>query len=659
MPSPKKSHSPINVPSILLTEEENLKLFKIMGRRCSTQATAVVQVFLAEPPLYNGWIKKCCGIACFVKDNSRRSYFIRIYDLKNQMAVWEQELYIQFKYYTPLPFFHTFDTDLCPAALNFADQREAQRFQQAIDNKLRQRQMKQISNSQIERSGSINHIITPRHDLANNNIIPLINSSAINRSSSCVAQGKIPKLRKKEVKKSMRLRKTDIGQPTNFQHIQHVGWDPNKGLETEKLDPVLKDLFYKAGVTEKDLQDKETAEFIYDFIDRQGGVEAILSNNNYNSPNSFDNHSTISNRPPQLPHIPQNRVPAQPFIQPCNGFNNQNLPNNFSNNHFNPPFNSNVNMGGNTSSRYNSALPPPPIPSRNIYPNHNSQIGTLGKGPPPPPPPPLSNLPTSTPTGLSSSLGNKGDSDFFRSFDQNVCNNSLYRNDERTAAFNLHNAYNPSNNNIVQPVHPKFSMPNTSNTANKLPNVIPNSQIISSSIINTNNAKTQGLPPPPPPLPTPAKNDIVKSKSPPNLDTNSKNITSNEDKNRCDNKISKNGPKVVEDRSLLMDQIKGGIRLKHIDSLPPPTTRPTNSSSVHSHTLQNRKLPPRSDMLSKINDKNNGHCIKEDKAQDNQPLDGVAGALARALQQRAKVIQSTSDSSENEDFEDEDEWEEE
>ena len=76
--------------------------------------------------------------------------------------------------------------------------------------------------------------------------------------------------------KKGKLRKTDISLPTNFQHISHVGWDPNRGFDLENVDPKLQQFFSKAGVSEKELADKETRDFIYDFIDKHGGVEAAL-----------------------------------------------------------------------------------------------------------------------------------------------------------------------------------------------------------------------------------------------------------------------------------------------------------------------------------------------------------------------------------------------
>ena len=41
------------------------------------------------------WNKRNCGIVCFVKDNSRRSYYIRIFDMDRRMVIFDQEIYNQ------------------------------------------------------------------------------------------------------------------------------------------------------------------------------------------------------------------------------------------------------------------------------------------------------------------------------------------------------------------------------------------------------------------------------------------------------------------------------------------------------------------------------------------------------------------------------------
>lgn len=81
--------------------------------------------------------------------------------------LWEQELFNQFKYSTPRPYFHTFDTDVslhkfthrecqcnkdnitnicilqqCRAGLNFASEAEANKFKSVVEDKIRNRQDK-------------------------------------------------------------------------------------------------------------------------------------------------------------------------------------------------------------------------------------------------------------------------------------------------------------------------------------------------------------------------------------------------------------------------------------------------------------------------------------------------------------------------------------
>lgn len=53
-----------------------------------TLASAVVQVFTADRSF--NWSKRCCGVACLVKDNPMRSYFIRVFDLKvrREQNIW-------------------------------------------------------------------------------------------------------------------------------------------------------------------------------------------------------------------------------------------------------------------------------------------------------------------------------------------------------------------------------------------------------------------------------------------------------------------------------------------------------------------------------------------------------------------------------------------
>ena len=62
-----------------------------------------------------------------------------------------------------------------------------------------------------------------------------------------------------------------IGAPTNFRHLTHVGYDPEKGFSTMNVPPEWKQVFEKAGVTEDQLKDANTAKFIFDFMSQNYG----------------------------------------------------------------------------------------------------------------------------------------------------------------------------------------------------------------------------------------------------------------------------------------------------------------------------------------------------------------------------------------------------
>lgn len=56
-------------------------------------STAVIQLYTTEAPAHSAWIKRLNGVACFVRDPTRRSYFIRIFCLTKHELIWEEEMY--------------------------------------------------------------------------------------------------------------------------------------------------------------------------------------------------------------------------------------------------------------------------------------------------------------------------------------------------------------------------------------------------------------------------------------------------------------------------------------------------------------------------------------------------------------------------------------
>ncbi|XP_032942851.1 wiskott-Aldrich syndrome protein [Catharus ustulatus] len=266
-----------SAPSELLGEEENQKVLEMLGRKCVSLVTAVVQLLVAEPGGVPGgpggvpggsWSLRGCGVACLVRDSPRRSYFIRIYRLPAGGLWWEQELQGGMGYKSPTPFFHTFISHEGWAGLNFASEAEAAAFEGSVQERLRRRQQRAEKQSlppppppgQGPASVPIPH--------------PDITPSRY-RGLPSPPSGPSPSGDPKKGGRGRKISKAEIGAPSGFRHVGHIGWDPNGGFDLASLDPALRALFAQAGVSERHLADAETSRLIHDFIERRGGLEAV------------------------------------------------------------------------------------------------------------------------------------------------------------------------------------------------------------------------------------------------------------------------------------------------------------------------------------------------------------------------------------------------
>lgn len=72
-----------------------------------------------------------------------------------------------------------------------------------------------------------------------------------------------------------KLTKADIGTPSNFKHVTHVGWNAKSGFDLSGEDEALKPFLQKAGVSESQLKDRRTRDFIYDFIQTNNVQEIV------------------------------------------------------------------------------------------------------------------------------------------------------------------------------------------------------------------------------------------------------------------------------------------------------------------------------------------------------------------------------------------------
>lgn len=76
-------------------------------------STAVVQLFTTDAPAHSAWHKRLSGIACFVRDSSKRSYFIRVYCMIKHELVWEEEMYDTIIVGKPHDFLICFEGEVC------------------------------------------------------------------------------------------------------------------------------------------------------------------------------------------------------------------------------------------------------------------------------------------------------------------------------------------------------------------------------------------------------------------------------------------------------------------------------------------------------------------------------------------------------------------
>ncbi|XP_071772620.1 actin nucleation-promoting factor WAS isoform X2 [Centroberyx gerrardi] len=231
------------VMSDLLSVREKGVLFTLLGPQCKLVASAVAQVLVANKTKCGnlGWSCWGCGVVCLIEDNSMHSYFLRLYCVKRAKLLWEQEVYAPFKYTATCIFFHTFPSDDCQAGLNFADETEAEGFRVAVES---------IQRNQEKTSGWSKM------------------TYAVKEDSSTVR----PEQGRSETSDSPESGVDHVDQEKCFS--MHT---PSKTVTptTNSLDPAMRKLLRRAGLSEGDLEDKDTAEVIHCIIKNLGGLEVV------------------------------------------------------------------------------------------------------------------------------------------------------------------------------------------------------------------------------------------------------------------------------------------------------------------------------------------------------------------------------------------------
>ena len=85
----------------------------------------IIQLYLTEPPSHNEWLKRNTGVITLIRDNPKRSFFLRLYCPQRKAMLWEHEIYNAIEYKAPTSYFHTFEGEDCMMAFNFASEFDA------------------------------------------------------------------------------------------------------------------------------------------------------------------------------------------------------------------------------------------------------------------------------------------------------------------------------------------------------------------------------------------------------------------------------------------------------------------------------------------------------------------------------------------------------
>lgn len=162
---------------------------------------------------------------------------------------------------------------------------------------------------------------------------------------------------KKKEKKSTELSHEDVSEPRDFRHLSHIGFNPEKGtFDIKNIPDDWKTLFAKAGITQDQLENRSTANFIAGFVEK---AEPMMMNSS----------KQMKKKPPPPPPPSKSRQ-AQPQPQPQQ------------------------------SQQSRTSVPPPPPPKKKL---------SATPAPPPPPPPMKKEVTKSTPTSdLMNSIRNSG-----------------------------------------------------------------------------------------------------------------------------------------------------------------------------------------------------------------------------------------------------------
>ncbi|KAI3639881.1 hypothetical protein MIR68_002195 [Amoeboaphelidium protococcarum] len=258
------------MPSATLLPEDKTVIRAAIGHDCQIYTATIARLYYstavatAHSVSNRDWNYALTGAIAFMKDTRRmNTFFFRMVDLNTGKVVWEQELYRDFSspanqncYRQDRAWFHSFGGDDMMYGLSFADDNEGISFYSKVMNR---------DNLKLNSRPSGGSSVGSRQN-SGVGIGPQSGGIVSSGAGAVGGVGSSAKKGKKSGGGGGRIDKSQIGQPSNFRHLTHVGYSAEGGFNMVNVPPEWNKVFEKAGITEEQLKDQSTAKFIFDFM---------------------------------------------------------------------------------------------------------------------------------------------------------------------------------------------------------------------------------------------------------------------------------------------------------------------------------------------------------------------------------------------------------
>lgn len=221
---------------------------------------------------------------------------------------WRHELYFDFDYSMATPSFHFFEGDDHWIGIAFDSEKEAADFyklvvKESLQMTLNRQKTKQsyvqdddsdAATMPTKAAPKIAAVKMPFAEVITSRSLDEVfdaedstDTISMRSSDSNLSMSSSKKERKKEKKSLLSLFKRDtrkkkdslsiedVSGPMDFKHLAHIGFNPvTRRFDVNNIPPEWQSMFSKAGVTNKDLEDPQTANFIAGFVAEQRNVIA-------------------------------------------------------------------------------------------------------------------------------------------------------------------------------------------------------------------------------------------------------------------------------------------------------------------------------------------------------------------------------------------------